>query len=246
MELALSLCLDEEVEAHAGTERNLPPRSRGLVVLGTDQGMAGQFNEHLVEAVAEWRDAAAGEPRIWAVGERVLARLENVGVPVERAMAAPQSVEAISGLVSELLPDLETAYLETDLARIDILHQASASGSGYKTHRTPLLPLDHAWREAVREVAWPTRRLPELIAGDEGSLESLVSEFLFVTLYRALAESAAAENGARLAAMQRAERNIEERQRELTLDYNRHRQATIDEELFDLVAGYRSQSGKRA
>ncbi len=245
VELALSLCLDREIEERGRAARDRSSEKRGLVVIGTDQGMAGQFNEHLVEAVGEWRDAGDSGHRLWVVGERAMARLENAGFEVEATIAAPQSVEAISDLVSRVLPDLERAHLEGEVGPIEVCHQAPVAGAGYEARRTALLPLDQAWRAKIGGKGWPTRQLPEMIADDERSFQALVSEFLFVALYRAFAESAAAENGARLAAMQRAERNIDERQRELSLDYNRHRQATIDEELFDLVAGYRSLGGGR-
>ena len=66
----------------------------------------------------------------------------------------------------------------------------------------------------------------------------MTREFVFVSLFRACAESLAAENARRFAAMQRAEQNINELMGSLTLSYNRQRQAAIDEELFDLIAGY--------
>jgi F-type H+-transporting ATPase subunit gamma len=69
-------------------------------------------------------------------------------------------------------------------------------------------------------------------------LRSLAHEYLFISVYRSVAESQAAENTARLASMQGAERNIEDRITELTADYNRTRQMTITEELLDIVSGF--------
>lgn len=78
---------------------------------------------------------------------------------------------------------------------------------------------------------------------EKETLFSLVSELLFLSLYQACVESLAAENGARLAAMQRAEKNIEDRIREFRLAFNRGRQASIDEELFDLESGFEALKG---
>jgi F-type H+-transporting ATPase subunit gamma len=66
----------------------------------------------------------------------------------------------------------------------------------------------------------------------------LVTQFLFVSLFRACAESLAGENASRIAAMQAAERNIDDRLQELRADYSRRRQTTITEELLDVVTGY--------
>jgi F-type H+-transporting ATPase subunit gamma len=69
-------------------------------------------------------------------------------------------------------------------------------------------------------------------------LSALVRQFLFVTLYRTLAESLAAENASRLAAMQVAERNISERLEELRTAYHQQRQSLITEELMDVISGF--------
>jgi len=65
-----------------------------------------------------------------------------------------------------------------------------------------------------------------------------VHEQLFISLYRACAESLASENASRLEAMQRAEQNIDAVSDELRQSVNRLRQSSIDEELFDVVAGF--------
>jgi F-type H+-transporting ATPase subunit gamma len=65
-----------------------------------------------------------------------------------------------------------------------------------------------------------------------------VHEQLFISLYRACAESLASENASRLEAMQRAEQNIENVSVDLRQSVNRLRQSSIDEELFDVVAGF--------
>jgi F-type H+-transporting ATPase subunit gamma len=66
----------------------------------------------------------------------------------------------------------------------------------------------------------------------------LIRQYLFVSLFRALAESLASENASRLAAMQGAEKNIEERLAALTLDFYQKRQMSITEELLDIVSGF--------
>ena len=74
------------------------------------------------------------------------------------------------------------------------------------------------------------------------TLRALVREYLFVSLFRACAESLASENASRLGAMQRAEKNIGELLENLTRTLHRLRQSSIDEELFDVIPGYESLS----
>jgi F-type H+-transporting ATPase subunit gamma len=70
----------------------------------------------------------------------------------------------------------------------------------------------------------------------------LIQEYLFISLYQAFAESLASENASRLAAMQVAERNIEERLQALNGSFHQLRQSTIDAELFDLIAGFEAMT----
>jgi F-type H+-transporting ATPase subunit gamma len=81
-----------------------------------------------------------------------------------------------------------------------------------------------------------------VIGGHEQTLQALIREYLFVSLFKACAESLAAENASRLAAMQRAERNIDELVGDLNQKFRRLRQSSIDEELFDVLSGYESLS----
>ena len=94
---------------------------------------------------------------------------------------------------------------------------------------------------------WPIspgrpRNLPEVIGGQEQTLRALVREYLFVSLFKACAESLASENASRLAAMQRAEKNIDDLVEDLNQTFRRLRQTSIDEELFDVLSGYESLS----
>ena len=105
-----------------------------------------------------------------------------------------------------------------------------------------LLPLDHVWQSKLAASAWPTRTLPERVGGLAHALEAFIREYLFVLLFQACAESLASENASRLAAMQRAEKNIEEILEDLNRTFHRVRQESIDEELFDVISGYEALS----
>jgi F-type H+-transporting ATPase subunit gamma len=71
-----------------------------------------------------------------------------------------------------------------------------------------------------------------------------IRQYLFVSLYPGLAESLASENASRLASMQGAERNIEERLSELSSLFRRQRQISITGELLDIVSGFEALAKK--
>ncbi|WP_338027359.1 F0F1 ATP synthase subunit gamma [Colwellia maritima] len=77
-----------------------------------------------------------------------------------------------------------------------------------------------------------------MLCSNDRSLRALIREYVFISFYRACAESLASENASRLAAMQRAEKNIEELLEKLGREFNVLRQNSIDVELSDVIAGY--------
>ncbi|HAJ27932.1 MAG TPA: F0F1 ATP synthase subunit gamma, partial [Syntrophus sp. (in: bacteria)] len=101
-----------------------------------------------------------------------------------------------------------------------------------------LLPVDRAWLMNLQRQKWESRTLPLFTMEWEDIFRSMIREYLFVSIYKAFANSLASENASRLAAMQNAEKNIEERLEELHVHFHRQRQMTITEELLDIVAGF--------
>jgi F-type H+-transporting ATPase subunit gamma len=103
--------------------------------------------------------------------------------------------------------------------------------------------LDETWRRELAQLPWPTKNLPEVMGGNIETLRALIREYLFVSLFRACAESLASENASRLVAMQRADKNIDELLENLQGTFHRLRQSGIDEELFDVIAGFEALTG---
>jgi F-type H+-transporting ATPase subunit gamma len=120
-----------------------------------------------------------------------------------------------------------------------LFYNRPTSGSVYAPVHQRLLPLDETWRRKLAELPWPTKNLPEVL-GSSATLRALIREYLFVSLFRACAESLASENASRLAAMERADRNIDELLEDLNGNFHRLRQSGIDEELFDVISGFES------
>ena len=208
------------------------------VVFGTDQGMAGQFNtqivEHALAAIGPRRDAVV----VTAVGARLTGLLGAEGCSVDRQFGLPSSPEGIVRRAEELLTGLDAYRSDGGLAAVTLYHHRPLSGASYEPVTWQILPLDPGWLDALRSRDWPTHQLPAWAGDWETLLEHLIRQVLFVSLYRAFAHSLAAENASRLAAMEAAERNIEERLEQLTLQYHRRRQSSITEELLDVIAGF--------
>lgn len=217
-----------------------PGEQLGAIIFGSDQGMVGQFNEQIVAHTRnvlhelQIRPAAV---RFVAVGERVAVQLAAIGAAPEADFMVPSSVAAITALVQELLVRIDSWRAKEGVDRIFLFYNAARSGAGYQPTHLRLLPVDAAWLHDLAERPWESRRLPTYTMNWDALFAALVRQHLFVALYRACAESLASEHASRLAAMQGAESNIEERLEELTRAFHHQRQTAITEELLDIVSG---------
>jgi F-type H+-transporting ATPase subunit gamma len=214
----------------------------GAVVFGSDQGLVGQFNDVVADYAVTALAALPGKPEVWAVGERVHARLADAALPLVGLFAVPNSVKAITPLVGQILVESEARHGQGEVTELHLFYNRPTSAAGYAPVSQRLLPLDESWRRKLADLRWPTGNLPEVMGGGTATLRALISEYLFVSLFRACAESLASENASRLAAMQRAEKNIDELLEDLNRTFHRVRQNGIDEELFDVVSGFEALS----
>jgi F-type H+-transporting ATPase subunit gamma len=239
VELGLGACLRTRTPAAATDER--APRAEaavvGAVVFGSDQGLVGRFNDIVTDDAVNALAAVHGRACIWAVGRRVHARLVDAGLAPTGVFEVPSSVAAIAPLVGEILVETEARQDQLELTELSLFYNRSESGAAFAPVRVRLLPLDEQWYRARAAVPWPTKTLPEVIGAGTTTLRALVREYLFVSLFRASAESLASESASRLAAMDRAEKNIGDSLETLQGAFHRVRQGSIDEELFDVVSG---------
>ncbi|MEO5819783.1 MAG: F0F1 ATP synthase subunit gamma [Vicinamibacteraceae bacterium] len=240
VELGLGACLRACASADAmQTEEALPQGgARRAVVFGSDQGLVGQFNERVADHAIAALAALPGDTHIWAVGERVQARLADAHVPLAGVFPIPSSVQAITPLVGQILVETEAREGFDEDSELHLLYNRPGAGAVYAPVGQRLLPLDAQWRQDLAARPWPTRRVPDVMGSGTTMLRALVREYLFVSIFRACAESLASENASRLAAMQRADKNIDELLGKLNTAFQRGRQNGIDEELFDVVAGF--------
>jgi len=217
-----------------------------ILIFGSDQGLVGPFNENLAHFVAEGIHSIGGNPRYWIVGERIHYALADGASEPEYQFSLPNSFEGIALLITRILEQLDEQRESGNLHALYIFHNAPMAEHGYYQTQMQLLPLDGQWRESLEVRAWPSQIKPELIGGWESVLPGLLREYLFMSLYKACAESLASENASRLAAMERAGKNIAEMLDELNRSYHHLRQAGIDEELFDVVAGFEALKEKKS
>ena len=247
VELGLGACFRESVPSAATRERDARPHARAIcaVVFGSDQGLVGQFNDVVADYAIKTLAVLPGKAQVWAVGERVHARLADAGLPPAGLFAVPNSVQAITPLVGQIQIENEAHQAKGKHAGFWVFHNRPLSGALYEPVSQRLLPLDAQWQQGLAKVRWPTKNLPEIMGGGTATLRTLIHEYLFISLFRACAESLASENASRLAAMQRADKNINDLLEQLRGTFHQLRQSGIDEELFDVISGFEALGGSR-
>jgi len=243
VELGLGVCFRASQPVPTVAERKGHTDAIGAVVFGSDQGLVGQFNDVVADFAIKTLAELPGQPRVWAVGERVHARLAEAGLPLIGRFSLPNSVGGITPLVGQIQIESEAHRAKGEYAGLYVFHNRPKSGSLYEPVSQRLLPLDAAWQQGLGKIPWPTKTLPEIVGDGTGILRALIREYLFISLFRACAESLASENASRLAAMERADQNIDELLGNLHGTFHRLRQSGIDEELFEVIAGFEALAG---
>ncbi len=242
--LGIHACFKKERISVVADNHNKKDSKSVAVIFGSDQGLVGRFNDSISTYAQDIIKDIPGETEVWVVGERVYSLLVDGDLSPTKRFSVPNSVTAITPLVNQILIRSEAFRQDEQFFSLYIFHNTPTEGANYKQEDQQLFPPDKKWEEEITKMEWPSHNVPQIIGGTESTLGTLIKEYLFVSLYKASAESLAAENASRLEAMERAEKNIDEMLDELQQDYNRLRQSTIDEELFDVIAGFEALKKK--
>jgi F-type H+-transporting ATPase subunit gamma len=217
------------------------PSQKVVIVYGSEQGMCGQFNDNISAFTIRELLPSETSPEnlnILTLGSRIVAPLQNAGLTVDASMELPGSVAEITQKVQEVIVRLEKWRHQRGVQEVLLFFNKKHSGASYEPYKNQILPLDSNWLQNLRDREWPTNVLPHFTMSTGTLFRALIRQYIFVSLYQAFAESLASENASRLAAMQAAENNIEQRLNELNSQYNHQRQNAITAELLDIVSGF--------
>ncbi|HPL63213.1 MAG TPA: F0F1 ATP synthase subunit gamma [Syntrophales bacterium] len=240
VEMGLQVALQARREIMAGFQTEAVG-SVGAIVFGTDQGLCGQLNEQVASHALDTVNAMRFKKEdslMLTVGMRVSGYLEDAGQPIVETIATPSSTAGITPVVQDIILAIEDWHFRRQISHVLLFYCEYLSGASYRPHSVRLLPVDGEWLRKIAKKKWSSRTLPIFTMDWEKLFSALIREYLFVSLYRAFAESLASESASRLASMQNAEKNIGERLDDLHSQFHRQRQMTITEELLDIVAGF--------
>lgn len=213
----------------------------GALFFGSEQGMAGRFNGVILEhALQEMRRLSPGEEawQVISLGSRLTGLLRSAGVPIAGEIAMPSSVAGVAPRVRQALITVERWSSELGVRRVFLFHNRPRGSAAIEPVTVQLMPVDLDWLRRLAAEPWHSRSLPIHTLDWQTLFSSLVREHFFANIYRAFAESLAAENASRLASMQAAESNISEQIDGLWARYRQVRQTAVTEEILDIISGF--------
>ncbi len=228
-------------EDHPLLERRPEPRRALLLVIGADRGLCGGFNSNLNRDVFAMlaETAARGEivPELDLIGRKPRDFFARRDAVVRRFHAEVYDAPDY-GTAARIARELSAAYETGEFDRIDLEFNEMISMVSQKPTRKPLLPI--ALPEKTNDDATGGGLRPAGFIFEPGRREllgRLLPLYVEVQVFRALLESIAAEQAARMTAMDNATNNAADMIDHLTLVYNRARQSAITSELMDIVGG---------
>ena len=216
-------------------------RRMGVIIFGSQRGMAGKFNVMIANSFMEWEKDKTFEYaqlKIAVIGERAEEQLKEVGYQPAARIDFPESRYNLNIAIQELLVLVELWRFREKIDDIYLFYNKLTRGIIFEPFQFHLFPLEQEWLKELASRKWPSRNLPLYTLCWDRLFYSFIHQFFYISLYRAFIESMASENASRLTAMQKAEENIEERLDNLNSQFNRQRQNAITEELLDIIAGF--------
>jgi len=215
----------------------------GCLLITADKGLAGAYNQN---AIREAQALLERHPdtKLFVVGEYGRRFFDQRKIPIEHSFlyTAQNPTMARAREISALLMD---AFDRGELKEIFVVYTDMESAMSFQARATRLLPFHRTYFAGAPEGEWGMTERFEFYPDVKGVLDSIMHSYVTGFIYSALIDSFCCEQNARMTAMDNANRNAEKLLGELSLQYNRVRQAAITQEITEISAGARAQRHKK-
>lgn len=206
----------------------------GYIVVSTDKGQCGGLNTNmfreLLRNVTKWRDQGV-DANLALIGNKAALFFRSVGGNVVAAVNNIGEVPEIATLIGSVKVMFDS-FTEGEVQRVDIVSNEFVNSMTQRPVVNQLLPLIHS-DDQVTQHRWDYIYEPDAVE----LIDGLVQRFVESQVYQAVVENTACEQAARMIAMKNATDNAASMIDELTLLYNNARQASITQEIAEIVGG---------
>jgi len=237
--------LGESLEHPLLTER--APERVLIVTITSQRGLCGALNGNIVRKAIELAGTFAGQPQhqktdFLAIGKKGSDLLRKKGFPLAKASVQCTDTPSFEQAVA-LAAQLMEAFSTGEYSRIDLVYSQFQNASLHRVTSEQFLPLKMKPSAASTKDQSGIR--PDYLFEPDSAiiLGELIPQTLKLQIYKALIDSAASEHGARMTAMTQATDNATQLISDLTLQYNKARQAAITNQLLEVVSGAEALNG---
>jgi F-type H+-transporting ATPase subunit gamma len=226
-----------ETSEYALLQERDPESVVAVLVMTGDRGLAGAFNANVLRRAFEVERTLredGRETRVLAVGKKGIGTLRFRRCTIERSWQG-LSDRPVYNDAKQIADHLIGLYLRGEVDRVRVIYNHFDSPMEQTLVDEPIIPVP---RERVTDDTRTATPGAYLYEPDPATIfERLLPAYVEIAVYRALLESSASEQGARMTAMRNASDSAEEMLGGLTLALNRARQAAITQEILEVVAG---------
>ena len=204
---------------------------KAIIMITGNRGLAGGYNTNITKLITNGEipkeDVAA-----YTIGSKGRDILARKGYPIVKDYSEIVE-EPMYSDAKEICEDVLKAFTEGEVGEIYLAYTSFKNTVVHEPQLIKLLPVEAEAKKGGDVDTTPMNYEPE----ETEALNLIIPKYMCSLIYGALIESVASENGARMQAMDNATSNAEEMISDLSLKYNRARQAAITQELTEIVAG---------
>ncbi len=205
------------------------PKKIGLIVITSDRGLCGSYNSSILREMTRFIETHPDkEISVIAVGKKIrdFCRKKDIDMKAEYTQLIP---EIMFEKAKEIGENIVEFFYEGIYDEVYVIYSKFISAMSSEILTKKMLPVERV--EATENVSYIFE------PSEEAILDTLLPKYLNIALYQQILESTASEHSARMRAMKSATDNAEDMISKLSLKYNRARQATITQELSEIVGG---------
>jgi len=234
-EIIADLSSRADASVHPLLERRETVKNVGIILVTSDKGLCGSFNTNLcvkAEKLASQKQAEGKTVKFICIGKKGRDYIRKRGFEIIDAKADVMNNFDFQ-LANDIGNEIIDRFIAADLDEVQIIYGQFVTVIRQEAKVAQILPVESS-TETVQEGPSSEYIFEPSV---EGLLAELLPRYIKVQVYRGLLDTSASEHAARMTAMDNATKNCDELVHDLTLAYNKARQATITAELMDIVGG---------
>ena len=236
--------LPELHHSYFNKRENIPAEERkiGSIVITADKGLAGAYNQNAIRQ-AQQLLTAQGDAALYVVGEYGRRWFSQRGIAIEESFhytAQNPTLDRARHIAELLLERFDAG----EISAVWVIYTDMKNGLEAVVRQERILPMHREHFHAAAAAAAGDKAY-EFVPSAGAVLDNAARSCLTGYIYSALVDSFCSEQSARMTAMNAADQNAEELLKDLSVQYNRARQAAITQEITEVSAGERAQRSKK-